>query len=93
MERRFLLDQPPNPEWSAALAAFNEESALYCKGINDNVAREYAVEYARMMDDRLRGLDAQPPKVRHELFAPSRRWICSTLEEIRDKYFPAHNRT
>jgi ferritin-like protein len=71
-----------------ALVGFSEESSSYCKGINDDVAREYATQYARMIEQRLQGMDADPPRVRHQLFAPSRRLICTALEEMRDKYFP-----
>jgi hypothetical protein len=82
------LDTRPNSEFDAALAGFSEESISYCKGINDNVSREYATEYATMIEQRLKGMDAEPPRIRHQLFAPSRRLICLTLEEMRDKYFP-----
>jgi hypothetical protein len=82
------LDPSPNPAFDAALLGFNEESSLYCKGINDDVAREYAMEYARMIEQQLKGIDAEPPRIRHQLFAPSRRLFCLTLEEIRDRYFP-----
>jgi hypothetical protein len=73
----------------SAIVAFTEESMTYCKGINDKIAQEYAVGYAEMIGQRVRGEESRPPKVRHDLFAPSRRLISSTLEEIHDKYFPA----
>jgi hypothetical protein len=82
------LNPHPNPELNAALVEFSEESLAYCAGINDDVAREYATAYARMIEQRLKGMDAEPPRIHHQLFAPSRRLICSTLEEMRDKYFP-----
>ena len=75
-------------ESNTALVGFSEESSSYCKGINDDVAREYATQYARMIEQRLQGMDADPPRLRHQLFAPSRRLICTTLEEMREKYFP-----
>jgi hypothetical protein len=74
--------------FDAALVGFREESNSYCKGINDQVAREYATEYARMIEQRVKGMETEPPRIRHQLFAPSRRLICLTLEEMRDKYFP-----
>ena len=82
------MNPHPNPELDAALVEFSEESLAYCKGINDDVAREYAMEYARMIEQLLKGMNAEPPRIRHQLFAPSRRLICSTLEKMRDKYFP-----
>jgi hypothetical protein len=86
--RKCLLNPQPSPELDAALVAFSEESLAYCKGINDDVAREYATEYARMIEQLLKGMNAEHPRIRHQLFAPSRRLICSTLDEMRDKYFP-----
>ena len=83
-----LLNPHPDTELDAALAEFSEESLAYCKSINDDVAREYATEYARMIEQLLKGMNAEPPRIRHQLFAPSRRLICSALEEMRDKYFP-----
>ena len=82
------MNPHPNPELDTALVEFSEESSSYCKGINDDVAREYAIQYARMIEQRLQGMDAEPPRIRHQLFAPSRRLISTTLEEMRDKYFP-----
>ena len=87
-KRKCLLNPHPNPELDAALVEFSEESLAYCKGINDDVAREYATEYARMIEQLLKGMTAEPPRIRHQLFAPSRRLICSTLDKMRDKYFP-----
>ena len=83
------MDQRPDVDLNAALVAFNEESIAYCQGINDEVSREYAMGYAEMIGQRLRGVDSEPPKIRHELFAPSRRWICATLEEMYEKYCPS----
>ena len=71
------------------MAGFNTESISYCRGINDGVAREYALDYTTMIEQRIKGLETQTPRMRHELFAPSRRLICSTLEGMYDKYFPS----
>lgn len=83
------MDTTHDSELMAALDGFNKESILYCRGINDGVARQYAVEYAEMIAQQASGLEAQPPKKRHQLFAPTRRLICSTLEEMRERYFPS----
>jgi hypothetical protein len=76
-------------ELSAALVGFNVEATEYCKGITDQVAQVYAIEYARMIEDSAKGLDAALPKIPHTLFEPNRKWIHSTLEQLRGKYFPA----
>jgi hypothetical protein len=39
-------------ELSAALLGFNGEAAPYCQGISDTVAQEYAMNYARMLQNR-----------------------------------------
>ena len=80
--------QEGNHKWTAALSGFNEESSRYCRGINDRVAQEYAVEYATMIAERAKGIAVEPPAIRHTLFAPSRRRISSTLERMSEKYFP-----
>ena len=83
------MDQSLNQEVSTALMGFSEESILYCRGINDSVAREYAEDYVRMIEQRVRGEEYHPPRIRHQLFAPSRRLICSTLEKMCARHFPA----
>jgi hypothetical protein len=43
-----------NVEIGAALLRFNEEAVLYCRGISDADAHEYAMDYARMLRSRAR---------------------------------------
>jgi hypothetical protein len=74
-------------ELAKALTGFGEESILYCDGINDELARQYAFEYARMLKGRITGLDSEQPRIHHGLFAPSRRLISTTLDGIYAKYF------
>ena len=75
-------------ELSAALLGFNREAVVYCKGISDIVAQEYAMEYARMLQNRAKGLEAQLPRIPVGLFEPNRNLIRSTLERMCEKYFP-----
>jgi hypothetical protein len=82
------MGQSPNLELSAALLGFNGEATVYCKGISDQIAQAYAIEYARMIEDRAKGLDAALPKIPRTLFEPNRKWIDSSLEQMRKKYFP-----
>jgi len=74
---------------SAALLGFNGEAALYCQGISDLVAQEYARNYARMLLDRAKGLDFSLPRIPHGLFEPNRHLIRLTLERMSEKYFPS----
>ena len=82
------MDERLNPEFSAALLGFNGEAVIYCKGISDTVAREYATEYARMLQDRARGIEGQVPRLPAGLFEPNRNLIRSTLDRMWQKYFP-----
>ncbi|HYR88775.1 MAG TPA: hypothetical protein VE422_32160 [Terriglobia bacterium] len=74
---------------SASVLGFNGEAVLYCQGISDMVAQEYATNYARMLLNRAQGLDFSLPRIPHGLFEPNRNLIRSTLERMAEKYFPA----
>jgi hypothetical protein len=77
-----------NTEFSAALLGFNGEAVVYCKGISDSVAREYAMEYVRMLQNRAKGIEGQTPRIPAGLFEPNRNLIRSTLDKMWQKYFP-----
>ena len=76
-----------DPELATALLAFNQEAVLYCQGISDMVAQEYARNYARMLQNRATGLDFSLPRIPHGLFEPNRNLIRSTLTRMSEKYF------
>ena len=76
-------------ELSAALLGFNGEASLYCDGITDTIAQEYAMGYARMLQNRARGVEATLPRIPFGLFEPNRNLIRSTLERMCEKYFPS----
>ena len=78
-----------NPEFSAALLGFNGEAVIYCQGISDVVAQEYATEYARMLQNRAKGVETQLPRIPVGLFEPNRNLIRSTLERMWEKHFQA----
>ena len=82
------MDERFNPEFSAALLAFNGEAVVYCKGISDIVAQEYATEYARMLQNRAKGVEAQLPRIPAGIFEPNRNLIRSTLDRMWEKHFP-----
>ena len=82
------MDERFNAEFSSALLAFNGEAAGYCGGISDTVAREYATEYARMLQNRAKGIDAELPRIPSGLFEPNRNLIRSTLDRMLGKHFP-----
>jgi hypothetical protein len=72
---------------SDAILGFNGEATLYCQGISDLVAQEYARNYARMLANRAKGLEFAIPRVPYGLFEANRNLIKSTLDRISDKYF------
>jgi len=74
-------------ELSAALLGFNGEAGPYCQGISDTVAQEYALNYARMLQDRAKGIESSLPRIPHGLFEPNRNLIRSTLYRMSEKYF------
>lgn len=75
-------------EFIAALLAFNGEAVIYCRGISDVVAQEYATEYSEMLRNRAKGIDAQFPRIPLGLFEPNRNLIRSTLERMLEKHLP-----
>jgi len=81
------MQQLTNLELSTALLGFNGEAVIYCDGITDSIAHDYALEYARMVENRVRGLETQLPRMPHGLFEPNRKLIRSTLERMCQKYF------
>ena len=82
------MDERLSSEFSTALLGFNGEAVVYCKGISDTVAQKYAMEYARMLQNRARGVEGQPPRIPAGLFEPNRNLIRSTLDRMWQKHFP-----
>ena len=72
-----------------AVSGFNQEAVVYCQGISDLVAQEYARSYARMLKNRAQGLEFSVPRIPHGLFEPNRNLIRSTLDKLSAKYFPS----
>jgi len=86
------LDSKFDIEISNALLEFNREAVLYCQGISDTVAHDYAVDYARMLQNRAKGYEFSLPLVPYGLFEPNRNLIRAALERIAEKHFPSKNK-
>jgi hypothetical protein len=86
------LNSKFDPAFGEALLGFNREAVVYCQGLSDTVAHDYAVEYARTLQNRVKGLDNVLPRIPHELFEPNRNLIRATLERMLDTYFPSKSR-
>ena len=83
------MDERFNEEFSAALLAFNGQAVVYCGGISDIVAQEYAMDYTRMLQNRAKGIEAQLLWIPSGLFEPNRNLIRSTLDRMWERHFPA----
>ena len=83
------LDSQFAAEFTVSLLGFNREAVPYCQGLSDPVAHEYAMEYARMLQNRAKGLDRSLPRIPYGLFEPDRNLIRATLERMCEKYFPS----
>ena len=77
-------------QFSAALLGFNGEAVVYCRGISDSIAQEYAMGYARMLQNRAKGIQDQGPRIPAGLFEPNRNLIRLTLDRMWQKYFPQY---
>ena len=80
-------------EFSTALLEFNREAVIYCNGISDTIAREYAVEYSRMLQNRAKGIEVSLPRIPARLFEPNRNLIRAILERMGQKHFQPKSRT
>jgi hypothetical protein len=76
------------PDFGTALFGFNAEAVGYCDGISESVAHTYATDYARMLQNRARGVEVTQPRYPIGLFEPNRNLIRSTLDRMSEKYFP-----
>ena len=76
-----------NEALSHAQLEFADEVIVYCRGISDADARDYAVEYARMIANRANGIETLMPTAPHGLFEPHRKLIRSTLQRMGEKHF------
>jgi hypothetical protein len=83
-----LMNSQFDPAFGEALLGFNREAVVYCQGLSDSVAHDYAMEYARMLQNRVKGLENSLPRIPHGLFEPNRNLIRATLERMLDTYFP-----
>ncbi len=79
--------KPSYANIDAALLRFNEETVLYCGGISEAAAHNYAMDYSRMLRNRAKGLEGERIRIPGHSFEPNRKLIEATLEEMYRKYF------
>ena len=80
-------NQQFNASIGDALLGFNKEAVLYCQGISDANAHEYAMDYARLLRRRAQGLECERTRLLKHLCEPNRNVIEATLHKIYCKYF------
>ena len=74
-------------DFGDALLGFNSEAVIYCQGISEPVAHDYAMDYARMLQNRAKGVEALQLRFPVGLFEPNRKLIRSNLNRMSEKYF------
>jgi hypothetical protein len=79
--------KPSYAKIDAALLRFNKETVLYCGGISEAAAHNYAMDYSRMLRNRAKGLEGERIQIPGHPFEPNRKLIEATLEEMYRKYF------
>jgi len=73
---------------TSALLDFNGEAVPYCQGISDADAHEYAMDYARMLRSRAKGLQLEDrTRFSAHRFDPNRNLIRATLDKMYRKHF------
>jgi hypothetical protein len=79
--------EPFSAEFVAALVLFNEEAALYCVDISDADTHEYAMDYARILRSRAKGLEPEQTRFPAYLLGPQRNLAKTALDRMYRKYF------
>ena len=79
--------KPFNADMEAALIRFNEETVLYCGGISEAAAHDYAMNYSRMLRNRAKGLEGERVRVPDHFSEPNRKLIEAELEKTYRKWF------
>ena len=82
-----MSTKPPYAKIDAALLRFSEETVLYCGGISEAAAHNYAKDYSRMLRNRAKGLEGERIQIPGHPLEPNRELIEATLEEMYRKYF------
>src|SRR5437868_3264309 len=79
-----------NAEVAVALLGFNQEAVLYCRGILDGDAHEYAMDYARMLRSRAKGGQFERGRFSAQLAEPNRDLIEGVLEKMYRRHFATY---
>ena len=72
-----------------ALLAFNADFSVYCDGISEFTAQEYAIAFARRLVEQAKGFDAKQPEAPSNLSKANRNLVETRLRQIYRKHFPS----
>ena len=79
--------EPFSAELGAALIGFNEEAVLYCQDIVDVDAHDYAMDYARTLRNRAKGLESERTRFPAYVLGPNWNLIKAMLDKMYRKHF------
>jgi hypothetical protein len=82
---------PLDGEFDAALQAFSAEAGIYCEGISDHAAHQYAASFIILLENRAREIETEEPRS-PGLFEPNRKLIRSTLKNLYGRHFRTSGR-
>jgi hypothetical protein len=77
---------PLDVDFDATLHAFTGEAAIYCDGISDPIARQYAVSFTLMLENRAREIAVEEPR-NPRMFEPNRNLVRLALKSIYERHF------
>ena len=73
----------------SALLDFNGEAVVYCRGIANGDAQEYAMDYARALRSRAKGIESTAAGLSAYLFEADVNLMKGRLDQMFRKYFAA----
>ena len=82
--------RPLDADFDATLQAFTSEAAIYCDGISDQTAHQYAVSFTFMLEKRAREVEVEEPR-NPGMFEPNRNLVRSALKSIYERHFGSSN--
>jgi hypothetical protein len=82
---------PLDVDFDATLQAFTGEAGIYCDGISDQIARQYAVSFTLMLENRAREIAVEEPR-NPGMFEPNRNLVRLALKSIYERHFGTSTR-
>ena len=80
--------RPFDANLGAALLAFNADFSVFCEGILEFTAQQYAIAFARRLVEQAKGFEATQPGEPSNLSKAHLRMIKTRLRHMYRKHFP-----